>query len=267
MQPKNGTLPTSTQMQALGSPRHREIVKALSGAQKSSKGAPAYSRYINRRAGRHLAALAYRLGLTPNAVTAVSAAFSFAGIAILVLVPSSWLGGVAVTFGLVIGYALDSADGQLARLRGGGSVSGEWLDHIVDATKISTLHLATLVAAYRFFPIEDVRWLLIPISFAVVAAVAFFAMTLNDQLRRNHRSINGEALTSPRNTTSLLRSVLVIPTDYGLLCWSYLLLGLPSLFFGVYCALFVCNAIFLVLALRKWFADMRSLDAPQQGSA
>ena len=56
--------------------------------------------------------------LTPNMVTAISAFFSFAAIAFLALVqPSVWL-GLAVCLGLVLGYAFDSADGQLARLRG-----------------------------------------------------------------------------------------------------------------------------------------------------
>ena len=242
---------------------HRQIVDALSSAQKSSKGAPAYSRFINRRAGRHLAAVAYRLRVTPNIVTAISALFSFAAIAVLALVPPSWLSGIAVTAGLVVGYALDSADGQLARLRGGGSTSGEWLDHIVDATKISSLHLATLISAYRFFELDNSEWLLVPIGFAVVGAVAFFAMTLNDQLRRNKVPGRDNLLSRKEGTTSPMRSLAVVATDYGVLCWVYVLLGVPQIFFAVYVFLFVCNAVFLVLALGKWFGDMKELDSAQ----
>ena len=65
----------------------------------------------------------------------------------------------------MLGYALDSADGQLARLRGGGSLTGEWLDHVIDSFKISTLHLAVLVMAYRFFP-TPTWWLLVPLVFS-----------------------------------------------------------------------------------------------------
>ncbi len=48
-----------------------------SGVQKTSKGAPAYSRFINRRLGRYLAAGAFALRMTPNQVTFVSAMFSY----------------------------------------------------------------------------------------------------------------------------------------------------------------------------------------------
>jgi phosphatidylglycerophosphate synthase len=236
---------------------YRAALAGLRSAQKSSKGAPAYSRFVNRRLGRLLAAAAYRLGMTPNGVTAVSAAFSFAAIAGLALFQPTPLLGLLVTLGLVVGYALDAADGQLARLRGGGSSSGEWLDHMIDATKISSLHLAVLISAYRFFGLDD-AWLLVPIGFTVVAAVSFFGMTLNDQLRRN----TGRARVTPvAQSSSPLRSLLVLPTDYGVLCLIFLALGWPAVFFTLYTALFAGCAIFLVLAARKWFGDMRDLDS------
>lgn len=239
--------------------------RSLASRQKSSKGAPAYSRFVNRPVGRVLAAAAYTAGLTPNVVTGISAAFSFAGIAVLALVPPSWWSGVLVALALVLGYALDSADGQLARLRGGGSRSGEWLDHIVDATKISTLHLAVLVAAYRWFALPE-WWLLIPMIFAIVNAVLFFAMMLNDQLRRAAGVATASATVgttaAPTATTSSLRSLLVLPTDYGLLCWVFLLLGSPAAFAVGYSVFAFGSLGFAVLALPKWFRDMGSLDRP-----
>ncbi|MGS0685680.1 CDP-alcohol phosphatidyltransferase family protein [Nakamurella sp. GG22] len=236
---------------------YREALERLRSAQKNTKGAPAYSRFVNRRAGRYLAAGAHLLGMTPNAVTAISAAFSFAAIAVLAVFGPSLLVGMAVTLGLVIGYALDSADGQLARLRGGGSTSGEWLDHMVDATKISSLHLAVLISTYRFFDLPSDAWLLVPVGFTVVGAVSFFGMTLNDQLRRNKSS---EKVITRADTSSPLRALLVLPTDYGLLCFVFLLLGWPSVFFVVYGTLFFCCALFLVLAAVKWYRDMRAID-------
>ena len=123
------------------------------------------------------------LGLTPNAVTGISALLSFSAIAVLALVPPAWWIGLLVAVLLVLGYAFDSADGQVARLRGGGSSAGEWLDHVVDAVKIAALHLAVLVGAYRFFDLGSRGWLLIPIGFVLVANVTFFGMILNDLLR------------------------------------------------------------------------------------
>src|SRR5947208_1481942 len=104
-----------------GRPSYRETVAVLASKQKTLKGAPAYSRFVNRKLGRLLAAAAYLIGLTPNAVTLISAGFSLTGIVLLAVARPTWLVGVLVAVALVLGYALDAADGQLARLRGGGS--------------------------------------------------------------------------------------------------------------------------------------------------
>lgn len=208
-----------------------------------------------------IAAASYRAGLTPNQVTAISAAFSFVAIALLALVRPTWWWGILIAVGLVLGYAFDSADGQLARLRGGGSTSGEWLDHMVDAAKISCLHVAVLISVFRFFDLPSEGWLLVPLGFAVVSNVMFFGMILNDQLRRQHRAAGGPEVD--RGDTSTLRSLLVVPTDYGLLCLIFVLLGASTVFFWVYALLFLGNAGFMALAAVKWYRDMRTLDVPR----
>lgn len=115
---------------------HREVVTRLASAQKPSKGAPAYSRYVNRPLGRQLAAVAIRWGLTPNQVTVASSLCTFVGIGLILLVRPSLALGPALATLFMLGYALDAADGQLARLLGRGSYAGEWLDHMVDAAKM-----------------------------------------------------------------------------------------------------------------------------------
>jgi hypothetical protein len=100
----------------------RDTLRRLAGAQKPpAAGSPAYSRFVNRRLGRLLAATCHRLGLTPNQVSMVSAAFSATGIVLVALVRPTVAWSVAISAALVLGYAFDSADGQVARLRGGGS--------------------------------------------------------------------------------------------------------------------------------------------------
>jgi phosphatidylglycerophosphate synthase len=234
-----------------------DTVRRLSAAQKGAKGAPAYSRFVNRKLGRLLAALAFHAGLTPNAVTAVSAAFTATGIALLALVAPSWWLGLAVAGCLVVGYAFDAADGQLARLRGGGSPAGEWLDHMVDAVKISSLHLAVLVGAYRFELVERGAWLLVPLGFCIVSAVLFFGTILNEALRERHGAVTRAQATTER--PSVLRSLLVVPTDYGLLCLVFLLLGAPAVFYGAYSFLFAATAGYLALACVKWFREIGRL--------
>ncbi len=233
-----------------------DTVRRLASAQKTAaRGAPPYSVYVNRRIGRYLAAGAYRLGLTPNNVTAISAGFTFCAIGLLAIGEPSWWLGIAVWLLLAIGYAFDSADGQVARLRGGGSPSGEWLDHVVDSIKISTLHLAVLITMFTHFPLNNSGWLLVPIGFAAVAAVTFFAMILNDLLKAKHAPLSPPG-AAPRTP---LRSLLGVPTDYGVLCLAFVLLGAPLAFLGLYILLFVANALYLALALGKWFRDMTAL--------
>ena len=231
-------------------------ITALRSHQKTSKGAPAYSRLINRPLGRVFAACAFVTGRTPNQVTVVSALFTFSGIAIIFAVDPTVVSSIAVALLLVIGYALDAADGQLARLRGGGSVAGEWLDHVVDSGKIATLHLAVLVNWYRFSATDDIE-LLVPLVFQIVASVMFFVVILNDQLRRAHRGSN-EMRLAGEGSSSTLYSLAVVPTDYGLLCVVFALMFWHTGFFWVYTALMLANLAFLFLALIKWFREVRS---------
>lgn len=235
-------------------PGYRETVAQLAAAQKGrAGGSPAYSVFVNRPAGRLLAAAAHRAGLTPDRVTAISAACTAAGILVVALVPPAAWTGPLVAFLLALGYAFDSADGQVARLRGGGSVAGEWLDHVVDCVKISVLHVVVLLAAVRFFEVPA-GWLLVPLGFLVVNNVAFFAMILNDSLKQ----IKGVVLR-PAGAFRWRRSVLLLPVDYGVLCLAFVLLGWTEAFVAAYTLLFAAAAAHTALALPKAFRDMRRI--------
>jgi phosphatidylglycerophosphate synthase len=237
--------------------RPRDTFRRLADAQKGAVGAPAYSRFVNRNLGRLFAALAFHAGLTPNVVTAISAAFTFGGIALLVMSAPSVPLGIAVTACLMLGYGLDAADGQLARLRGGGSPAGEWLDHMVDAVKASALHLGVLVAAYRFEVVEPGALLLVPIGYSVVDAVTYFGTMLNESLRVRHGAPTRAEPAAQR--VGIGRSLRTLPTDYGLLWCVFLLYGAPALFFPAYAVLFVAAAGFLAAASVKWFREIGRL--------
>lgn len=229
--------------------------RRLADAQKGrAKGAPAYSLFVNRPVGRVLAALAHSWGWTPNQVTAVSAVFTFTGIILLAAVPPSFGLGVAVWLLLALGYAWDSADGQVARLRGGGSLAGEWLDHIVDAAKLVSLHVAVAIGAARFFDIDPL-WLLVPLVFAVVATVNFFGMILNDLLLAR----SGRPQASQAGGSSMWRSILGLPMDYGVWCAVFILWGLPGAFTVVYSLLALAASAHLVLALTVWYRRIATI--------
>jgi phosphatidylglycerophosphate synthase len=231
--------------------RYRDTLARLQYAQKSGRG-PAYLRYVNRRLGRPLAAGAYHLGLSPNMVTVISAMFTFGGLAVLATAEPSGIVGLVVTVLLLVGFALDSADGQLARLRGGGSSAGEWLDHVVDAVKVSSIHLAVLLSLHRSGELDD-AWLLVPLGFGVVGCVAYFANQLYDQLVRHGGG-------NRRPPSRLAASLLLLPTDYGVLCFTFVLLGSVRLFIAAYTSLFVMRTAILMRALAGQYRDIRAID-------
>ncbi|WP_030168093.1 CDP-alcohol phosphatidyltransferase family protein [Streptomyces sp. NRRL S-813] len=245
------------------------VLGELRGAQKSAKGVSLYSRYVNRPAGRYLAAGAYRAGLTPNQVTLVSAAFTLAGIAAVALIRPSWPLALTVYAALVLGFAFDSADGQLARLTGKGGPAGEWLDHVVDCVKMVALHTAVLISFYRFFDLPGDGWLLLPLGFQLAAVVTFCGGLLTEQLKR----AAAEAATRAASATagnpgggapaaappSRLRAVALLPVDYGVFCLVFLTLGAPGLFRAVYAVLAAVHALFLAAFLAKWFRELSAL--------
>ncbi|MFD3939328.1 CDP-alcohol phosphatidyltransferase family protein [Streptomyces sp. NPDC058611] len=231
-------------------------LRELRGAQKSAKGVSLYSRFVNRPLGRYLAAGSHALGLTPNRVTLVSAVLSFAGAAAVALAAPSWGLGIAVWALLAVGFAFDSADGQLARLRGGGSASGEWLDHVVDCAKLTALHTCVLIAFYRFpeeYGTGSDAWLLVPLGFQFAAVVTFFGGLLTEKLKPN------AAPGSPAAAPSTVRAVALLPVDYGVFCLVFLLLGGGGLFRWAYAGLGALATLFLLAFLAKWYRELSAV--------
>ncbi|MFJ3088646.1 CDP-alcohol phosphatidyltransferase family protein [Streptomyces sp. NPDC086838] len=231
------------------------VLRQLRGAQKPAKGVSLYSRYVNRPAGRVFAVGAYRLGMTPNQVTLLSAVFTFGALAGVALVrPGPWP-ALLVYLGLAVGFALDSADGQLARLTGRGGPDGEWLDHVVDCAKMVLVHTAVLVSFQRWFALPGDGWLLLPLGFLFVAVLTFCAGLLRDQLGK------AAAAPAPAAPPSRLRAVALLPADYGVFCLVFLLLGDETAFRVGYAVLAAVHALFLVLFLGKWFRELKALRA------
>lgn len=245
-----------------------EVVARLRSAQKSAKGAPAYSRFVNRPLGRLIAAGTYLAGMTPNQVTCVSGAFTLSGIVALASAEPTLATGLLVSSALVLGYAFDSADGQLARLRGGGSAAGEWLDHVFDSAKIPLLHLAVAVSCYRFSEHGRSEFLLVPLGFAAVSTVNFFSMIISDFLRRA-RAVPA-AGTPSTEPAPVWRALMVAPSDYGLLCLTFLLLGagaqFSAAFTAAYSALAAANGLYLAGVLLRGYRAMNALDAARQSA-
>ncbi len=233
----------------------RALVRRLDTAQKPGYGVPPYTRYINRWLGRRLAAAAHMARLTPNAVTWLSMAASAVGIAFLVAFDPSIPVAIAVAAFLCLGYALDSADGQLARLRRAGGPAGEWLDHVADAARQPALHLAVVVFLYQHI---DWRWApLVAMVMLVFTTARFMGQILAEQLRARHSRVDEDA---PRDhAAAARRAIIQLPSDTGVICLSFALIAWPGLFFGVYGALTLANVALALASFRRRHRELTSL--------
>lgn len=232
---------------------HRQVVTRLkSSAGRSSRGAAGYTRWINRWIGRHIAAFGYLHGMTPNQMTVLSGVLTLPTLLAIALVRPSWPTSILITAVLLVGYTFDSADGQLARLRGSGSLAGEYFDHCVDAVKTSTVHLMILIAWYRFYDLSHPALLLIPLIFAVVHPVFFFSLMLSDSLKARTSAAGAPAVPSAE-PAPILPSIVVLPNDWGVMCICLALLPAVGLFIGAYTALLAANTLFLVVGLIRWY--------------
>lgn len=235
---------------------YRSAIEQLASAQKPGAGVPAYMRWVNRRLGRYAAAAAFVLNLTPNAVTAIGALLS--GVALVVIAalnPSP--GASVVAAGLLLaGFVLDSADGQLARLTRTGSVAGEWLDHVVDATRLPLIHLAIAVHLFRA---GASLWLVTAaLTFLVLSSAWFFAQTLAEKLSTAPADASAEA--------PAWVSFLKIPYDPAILYVAVALLAVPAAFATLYLALFVVTALVAALSLQRKYEALKGV-APSRMSS
>jgi len=219
----------------------RESLAELKSHQKAKRGVSVYSIYVNRPIGSRLAVVADTLGLTPNAVTLLSGIVSLVAVALVAFVPPTIESGVVIAFLLALGFALDSADGQLARLQGHSSTAGEFLDHMTDLVVKMLLHGAVLVAWFRLGVTGSE--LLIPLGFQLVAVMLFFGATLAGKL-----VVRGEGQSEPTK----YRPWILLPADHGAICLSFLVWGWQSAFLVVYLVLFAATTLVLGALSRQW---------------
>jgi phosphatidylglycerophosphate synthase len=223
----------------------------LAAAQKSGAGVPWYMRVVNRRLGRAVAAAASPTRLTPNHLTAASFVAFLVAAGLLALVQPGVAMAIVAMVLLQLGFALDAADGQLSRLRGTGSSAGEWLDHVVDAARHLLFHLAVLVGLFRFTDLPDVA-LLVPLGFAVVASVRFFAQILAEQLARRDPIAGPESV--PRFGTWIQA-----PADTGVNNLLVVLWPWAGVFLVVYGILAALNAALLAATVVRRYRELRQL--------
>lgn len=231
-------------------PRVSDVLTELRDAQKHGAGVPAYTRWVNRRAARVLAALAVHIGAGPSTVSLVSAAVSALGLAVLLAagVDAPVVAGVVTAILLALGYVLDSADGQVARVTGTSSRAGEWLDHVIDAIRTPAIHLAVAVVAV----LADRGALLafVALVHALVSTGQFMSQILAEQLVGRSRPVVTDG--------GVRRSLVLLPTDTGTLCWVFVLWGAPGAFTVAYVSLTIVAVLHSAVSLRRRHLELAS---------
>ena len=246
------------------------ILEDLKSAQKPGDGVPAYTRWINRGLARGVAALCASWGWSANTVSAVSAAFSFAGLVVLVLLPVAPLTGVLVAILFATGYVLDSADGQVARVTGTGSAVGEWLDHVIDAARTPAVHLSVAIGFVHLYGESAWQWWL-PLAYCVVSVSHFMSQILAEQLLLPLRAADALEAQQPlpqkngqqtrhAETSGTGRSFFMLHTDTGTFCWIFLAWGFAPVFLVLYCLMLAANALTAAVSMHRKYMSLKTAE-------
>jgi phosphatidylglycerophosphate synthase len=183
----------------------------------------------------------------------------------LVTLPPTPLVCAAVVVGLLVAYALDSADGQVARVTGVSSRQGEWLDHVVDAARLPAFHLSVGVALVRGLGLPGWAGGL-AVGFALLSSVWFFAQILASQMTAAHatpstsaRQDGASGVPEPRRAPAWV-SFAKLPSDIGTLYLLVLVMPWTSWFLVGYSGLLVYSVVMAAAALARRYRELGSLD-------
>lgn len=223
-------------------------------AQKTKKGVPLYTLYINRPAGRVIAAALRNTPFRPNHVTFAGAALTYGALLWLAFGAGSGAEFALAGVALAGGFILDSADGQLARLQGRSSKLGEWLDHVLDSGRIVLLHGAVFCFLLRATEILPLALAVLCGSFLFANSAIFFAGALFDQL--NRQSTPSRPGGRPGSRKTLVRSVLTLPVDYGTTCLVMIAAPWTAIFLPCYAALALCHCLFAAAYMAKFYRTL-----------
>ena len=159
---------------------------------------------------------------------------------------------------LAVGFMFDSADGQVSRVTGASSKTGEWVDHVADAFRSPAIHFCTAAAVMVYRP--ESWWLaVVALVYGWVTSGQFMSQILAEQFVR----AAGRKQTRGGN----LRSFVLLPTDPGVLCWSFAAWGFGVPFMVLYTFLAVIAVAHSSISLRRRFRDLRALDAAAKEAA
>lgn len=162
----------------------------------------------------------HRAGITANQVTVVAALLGLTAAA-LVAVQVTWV-GIALW---LASRLLDGYDGMLARLAGGGSLFGGYLDITLDMLAYAAMAVAFAVA----MPADGVLWTLVLLGYVIAITTTLALSSLAEKADRQlggDRSIQfTRALAEGGETTIVYVVIALAPSisRYVLVVWIALL--------------------------------------------
>lgn len=211
-----------------------------------NRGGGLFSESVSQWIGAAFAVAAQRLGLRPTALTLTNLVLGLAASVTVIALADrvaaghvpAWVVGLVALVGWQIAYALDCADGQLARVTGQGSAAGARVDVLCDvAAQIALVTAlgATAVAQHPTTP----TWL-----------VAAFAGTWMVNLVTSVMQAGPNAASMVTSTSLPVRLVKLI-RDYGAVIFvaGLVLTFAPALVVWVIVAFTVVNGGFLLASI------------------
>ncbi|SBV29003.1 CDP-alcohol phosphatidyltransferase [Micromonospora krabiensis] len=213
---------------------------------RTNRGGGLFSESISQWIGASFAVAAHRLGLRPTALTLTNLVLGLATSVTVVALAApvargdvpAWVVGLLALVGWQVAYALDCADGQLARVTGQGSAAGARVDVLCDvAAQIALVAAlgATAVAQHPSTP----SWL-----------VAAFAGTWMVNLVTSVMQAGPNAASMVTSTSLPVRLVKLV-RDYGAVIFvaALVLLLAPALALWVMVAFTIVNGGFLLASI------------------
>ncbi|MFJ6199846.1 CDP-alcohol phosphatidyltransferase family protein [Micromonospora sp. NPDC092111] len=211
-----------------------------------NRGGGLFSESVSQWLGAVFALVAQRLGLRPTALTVTNLVLGLAASVTVVALAGpvaagdvpAWLVGLVALVGWQVAYALDCADGQLARVTGQGSAAGARVDVLCDVAAQIALVAALSATAVAQHPATP-TWL-----------VAVFAGTWMVNLVTSVMQAGPNAASMVTSTSLPVRLAKLV-RDYGAVIFvaALVLMVAPALVLWVIVAFTIVNGGFLLASI------------------
>ena len=208
-----------------------------------NRGGGLFTETVSQRLGAHLSVAAYRLGLAPTVLTLGNLVLGLAASTAVIALADRWRDlHLAVGLGALVlwhlAYALDCADGQLARVTGRTGPAGKRIDILCDVA-IQIALVAAVVAVAAAYTDDLPAWL------GAAFAGAWMVNLVTSVLQQDSSAHSLIASTSPAvRVVKLVRDYGAVVTVLGLT-----LAFVPQWTVWLLVAFTVVNGVFLLISI------------------